>query len=229
MASAKPAATCVYCRTTGPVTADHVPPRCLFAPDRRENLITVPACAACNASFKLDDEYFRLCLSMRADLPDGPTTEYLREMSLRSLRKLEAAKFRAKVLASIQRQSIHSAGGIYLGEASTFKVDYRRLKRTSERIVRGLFAHFFKVPLPASHAPHVFPTELQRDDSAVRDPQVQEILGVLGQTKTRRTSTDVLDVWTCPAQDDPSSTFWYVRIVQAFGFVAFTAPNENDG
>ena len=75
---------CVYCGAEGDVTRDHVPPSCLFPPEDRINLITVPACAECHESFKLDDEYFRVTLSLRADLDSGAATEFIRAQTAKT-------------------------------------------------------------------------------------------------------------------------------------------------
>jgi hypothetical protein len=140
MPRSKRSGTCVYCGAIGTVTSDHVPPKCLFPTAARQNLITVPACQSCNSSFKLDDEYLRLVLSLRADLPDGPAAEFLRETTSRSLRKPEATRLRASVFRSVENRSVHSSGGIYLGEAPVLNVDYRRINATASRILK-VYSH----------------------------------------------------------------------------------------
>ena len=63
---------CVYCGSTDDPTRDHVPPRAVFPKPRPTNLVTVPACRACNSSAAADDEYFAavLRLAARAPVPD---------------------------------------------------------------------------------------------------------------------------------------------------------------
>ena len=55
---------CVYCGEASQ-TKDHVPPRGIFgdAVPSGVNLITVPACIACNSGYSADDTYFRDFLS----------------------------------------------------------------------------------------------------------------------------------------------------------------------
>jgi hypothetical protein len=106
MSKSKKLGVCVYCGNQGVVTNDHVPPKCLFPPEKRVNLITVAACEPCNAEFKLDDEYFRLALSIRPDLPNETTAEYLFEKTKSSLRKREATGLRASVVASVKQLSL---------------------------------------------------------------------------------------------------------------------------
>lgn len=219
--------TCVYCGLIGPVTSDHVPPRCLFATGSRVNLITVPACARCNSSFKLDDEYFRLIVSMRADLPEGPTAEFLRQATSRALRKPQAIRLRSSILRTVKRRPIHSSGGVYLGHAPTVTVDYRRIHATATRIIKGLFAHLFHRPLPSTHTVTVHFTELQKDETVIEDPQIKELLALLGGSGIHRTSNDVLEAWASLAEDDDCSSFWYVRLLHTIGFFAFSTPTES--
>lgn len=51
---------CALCGSSGTVTREHVPPKCLFIKPRPTNTITVPLCKMCNHSYHLDDEYFRV-------------------------------------------------------------------------------------------------------------------------------------------------------------------------
>lgn len=46
---------CYYCGKKA-VSSEHVPPRCFFPKDKRENLIQVPACEEHNESTSKDDE-----------------------------------------------------------------------------------------------------------------------------------------------------------------------------
>ena len=76
---------CVYCGALSPQTRDHVPPACLFPRPRPTDLVTVPACEACNAAFSMDDEYFRL--AMLASATDHPQGAIAWTEAMRSLRK----------------------------------------------------------------------------------------------------------------------------------------------
>lgn len=227
MARSKRSGTCVYCGAVGSVTSDHVPPKCLFPSATRINLITVPACLTCNSSFKLDDEYFRLILSLRADLPEGPTATFLRAATKRSLRKPEAARLKASVLRSVEHRSIHSSGGIYLGDAAVMNVDYRRIDATASRVVKGLFAHVFGEPLPITHIVDIKFTELQKNTSAIEAPQIKELLTILGQSGVHHESNDTIEAWAKLAEDDNYSSFWYFRILKTVGFFAFTVPKDS--
>lgn len=134
---------CAYCGAFGVVTRDHVPPLNLFPEPRPANLnlITVPACKACNDGFKLDDEYFRLAVTAGIDGDAHP-----RELawSIRAIEKLATPEKLglARWLGQARRMiAVRSPAGLYLGHAAGIEVDPRRILRVVERIVRGLFFH----------------------------------------------------------------------------------------
>ena len=218
--------TCVYCGTQGQVTRDHVPPRCLFPPETRINLITVDACPTCHDSYKLDDEYFRVTLSIRDDLPQGADAKFLRDQTRRTLRDPAAAAFRDAIRAATLRVPRHNPSGVYLGHSTALKVDAARVRRTAERIVRGLYGKFFGYPLPRTYDLEVSLLDLQRDMSALKNPEVQDLLMLLGEHGRHRAFGQVLDVWYAKTDDDAHSSLLVVRLHGAFGFLGFTVPHE---
>jgi len=217
---------CVYCGVPGQVTRDHVPPKCLFPPDTRINLIKVNACSICHDSYKLDDEYFRVTLSIRDDLPEGPDAQFLRDQTRKTLRNPAAAAFREAIRAATLKVPRHSQSGIYLGHAMALKIDAVRVTRTAERIVRGLYSKLFAHPLPQRYELEVSLLDLQRDMSALQNPEVQELLMLLGEHGKHRAFGQVLDVWYAKADDEAHSSLWVVRLHGAFGFLGFTVPRE---
>lgn len=216
--------TCVYCGTNGPVTSDHVPPKCLFPPGARINLMTVAACPPCHDSFKLDDEYFRLVLSIRRDLPSSPESSFLQERATRSLRSPQAAGLLASIRSSTSHREARTKAGIYLGETPVLKVDAPRIIRTAERIVRGMFAKVFGIVLPRSHEAAAVLLDLQRNDSALLHPDVQETLAYLGRHGHHKQFGKVLDFWCARVEDDEFSSMWAIRIHEVFDFLGYTTP-----
>jgi hypothetical protein len=227
MQESKRTGTCAYCGVMGCVTSDHVPPKCLFATNSRVNLITVPACHACNSSFKLDDEYFRMVISLRADLPEGSAADFLRDATRRSLLKPQAALLKASLSRSLTRIAINSSDGAQLGELPVMRVDYKRINATASRIVRGLFVHMFQQPLPSTHFVEVKCEDLQKDDSAIEDPQIKEVIAILGQSGVRHESNDTIEAWAKLADDDLYSSFWHFKILKTIKFFAFTLPKRS--
>lgn len=130
---------CTYCEAPDPGTRDHVPPKCLFPVDRRDNLITVPCCESCRKGTGLDDEYFRDMLVMRADLAGHPAVKKLLPKVLRSLRKPEQEAYAKRLAETARLIDVETEGGLYLGKAGTYNVDLSRLARVVQRTVRGLY------------------------------------------------------------------------------------------
>jgi hypothetical protein len=131
--------TCIYCGSSPAATADHVPPRTIFAKPYPPNLKTVPACRPCNEGFSKDDEYFKQWLTV-PDLAKGhPDREGVVGSVVRSLNRREAPGLRRMFQASTFPAERYSEAGIYMGEGKLISMDGKRIAATVERTTRGLF------------------------------------------------------------------------------------------
>lgn len=114
------------------MTRDHVPPKNLLSKPLPSDLVTVPSCHTCNESYKLDDEYFRLKITLGIDPEWFPIAvgaiDRLRKPTKRGLAK--------KVLSDLSADKRWSG------------VDRERVERVARRIVLGLFFHHTGDPLP---------------------------------------------------------------------------------
>lgn len=81
---------------------DHVPPKTLFEPHDKSNLVTVPCCFRCNNSASMDDQYFLVFIGLREDATQEPEHHKLWQKAHRTLKKKEASKFRQKVTSKIK-------------------------------------------------------------------------------------------------------------------------------
>ena len=117
-------------------TRDHIPPLGVFPEPRPTDLITVPACCACNRDSSLHDQYFRVVVA--AGSSDSPqSTALLHQRIIPRMRKTPALI--VDFMSSIRRVDVHSAGGIYLGRAPAFPFNRFRIQVVIDKIVRGLF------------------------------------------------------------------------------------------
>ena len=217
---------CVYCCNSGTVTSDHVPPKCLFPPDARLNLITVNACSDCHDTFKLDDEYFRVTLAVRDDLPQGPASQFLRDQTRKTLRDKNSVGFCTAIGKAAVRVPVYSDDGEHVGERIGLKVNAERVERTAERIIRGLYSKYFLRPLPLSHEVTVSLLDMQQDASALKSPEIQELLALLRDNGNHFLFGDVLNISYAKTEDDDNSSFWWVRLHGAFHFFGFTVPRD---
>jgi hypothetical protein len=138
----------VYCGKPSN-TRDHVPPKLLFPKPRPSNLISVPSCKTCNVGFSKDDEYIRIAVALRGDLAEHPQAQGLFAPTIRGLNRPEQRGFVKTILSTVKQIPVHTKEGIFLGHAPAMIVDLERLRRTAERIVRGLYFDAFGERLTA--------------------------------------------------------------------------------
>ena len=129
---------CGFCGAPG-ATVDHVPSRKFFPQPRPSDLVTVPACSSCNNKTSADEEYF-LHVMMSHVASEGPIVEALRiqRFSLpKTARRLRMAR---QMLSRVRMVPVHSPTGVQLGFAPALEgVDFARLERVFEKVVRGLY------------------------------------------------------------------------------------------
>lgn len=135
--------SCIYCGATDSLTADHVPPKCLFPDPKPSDLITVPACEPCNNSLKLDDEYFRICALSQAY--EDPVGEKLWQNKVIGSTLKRSPTLRSALIQKITTVELRSPAGLYLGATPGLKFDRQRVDRVINRTVRGLLWHHYRV------------------------------------------------------------------------------------
>ena len=215
---------CVYCGKLGPFTRDHVPPKCLFIPPLPPNLITVPACSECHASFKMDDEYFRLCLSMRPDVVSTPHGKELWEISLRSLTKPEAVGLKNLVISSLRTVTIHSEDGECSVNTPGFKVDKRRFKLTARRILYGLYFKVKGYRIPQGYDVSIYYEEFQKDLRRLQSQEFRDCMDALNLEKTEELG-DVIRFRCATVPEDPKASFWVIQLLNSMSIFGFVIPS----
>jgi hypothetical protein len=128
---------CIFCGAQTNITREHIPPKILFSKPRPSNLITVPSCATCNASFQKDEEYFKVIITGACE--DSKIEDSL----LESIRK--QFKHQPKLATTIQHVLIKK-NGICKWNPNDF-----RINRVIHKIIKGLFFYEQKVVMPQNH------------------------------------------------------------------------------
>ena len=217
---------CVYCGTLGYITNDHVPPKCLFPPDARLNLVTVPACEKCNSGFRLDDEYFRVIISLRAILPNGSAADFLKDKTRRMLSHPSAEKFSKQIHGAMVPAFLRRPYFSYrVGDNLAIDADESRLEATMERIVRGLFAKYFRHRLPDTHEVSVVIMHFPEHNSALNEPEFERTLALLAKG-THVQFGSVFDCQFSALEEDHNSTIWWIKVYGNFASFCFTLPAE---
>jgi hypothetical protein len=142
---------CVYCGDRRAFTEDHIPPRNLFPKPRPPNLIKVPSCDSCNCGASRDDEYFRLCLTVREDLKGHPARDAVLPSVLRSLNKAEAIGFSKAFWNQMVSAERVLPIGLWLGTGPLHVASGNRMDCVAVRIIKGLFFNETQQRVPDDH------------------------------------------------------------------------------
>lgn len=142
---------CAYCGSSDRITRDHIPPKGLFPTPRPSDLITVPACYVCNKGFELDDEYFVTSIGLRDGVRKTREGKQFVGKVMRSLQRPAAAKFAGMIASQIQFADAAAPHLNLPPGTQGFVMDAIRLRRTAERITKGLLFNQTGKSLPATH------------------------------------------------------------------------------
>jgi hypothetical protein len=155
---------CAFCGKPG-TTRDHVPPQGLFGSPLPSNLITVPACHACNKGADKDDEYMARFAMVNGAEHSADGVEVGQKV-LRAIRKPNASAKRMELYRSMSPVQVHTPGGLYLGPSFTLRLDGERLKRIMTKIIKGMFWTLRKERLPDDYETYAHPVGAFPPDDA---------------------------------------------------------------
>lgn len=140
---------CAYCGRIGQVTDDHIPPESLFVGVPNDKLIHVPACERCNHEASLDDEYFKIILTLREDVNNHPTVQSLLPSVRAALANPKKAGLRKKVVGTFQKVYPRTPSGLILPPKYIYGIDIPRLVKVVRRVTKGLFYTYEGFRLPS--------------------------------------------------------------------------------
>ncbi|MGK0174872.1 MAG: hypothetical protein ACI9AT_001254 [Ulvibacter sp.] len=219
--------TCAYCGCLGETTIDHVPPRCLFRRPHPVDMITVPACNSCHRNISIDDEYFMMALGLVLCENENEHSIFLTNKVKRALKRPEARKLKKSFQKRLKKVAIHSDAGIYLGDTTAIQFDWSRLKLFATRVLVGLHYNEFSKPVPEGYEKNVFLTWFQKDTEIFGSPDIKELINILACSNKVNVGNNTLQYWLSIAEDDDSSSFWYIRLAEEFGFFGLISPEES--
>lgn len=223
-----PNTRCVYCGTAPADTADHVPPKCLFAKDNRSKLISVPSCRECNESFAKDDEYFRNVLSVDEKSLEFPDAKEASISTLRSMQRPDHYKLLESTMRNIKFVEDWT-GCIFRGIKPAYQFDGSRINGTVSRIIKGLFWHENKEILLPNYAVHTiryarFVQSTQYSIPAMKEFDIIHARCVANGI--RCIAGNAFEYAFSAAENN--ATFWILRFYQndSCAFVSFTVPKN---
>ncbi len=203
---------CVYCAREDGVTVDHIPPKLFLSRPYPENLLTVPACRRCNASFQADDEYTRFVASV--DLRSAEQKVVRSKMSAiaRSLQRPDAKSFAQYLGSQMKSTTVLGPDGRPLAQV---EVDRKRINATGERIVRGSFFIETGKPLPPSTKVRVG----SKAGIAASDPAILEFARLYRSCQDRR-SKGIGDAFGYVAAFGSGFSIWFLLLYDHFSWLA---------
>jgi len=207
---------CVYCGSQASTTLDHVPPKSFYPEPRPSNLITVPACLACNNSYGKDEEFF-LATYMFSDAGVSPTGKKLWDQKLhRTFAKNRG--LRRRIASLLRPVRLTTPSGIFLGRRIAIKQDEPNLAKVVEKIVRGLY--FFEYNERLDPAIKIVALFLRSEEDAVEPMKFNNQLHY-----GSREWPNVFEYRFNRTIEKPEDSMWIIRF---FGRIVYWAISSNE-
>lgn len=213
---------CVYCSAANPTTLDHIPPKGIFPPPRSANLITVPCCKECNASFGRDDEYFRAVLASRDDVGSNAAALALMDTIYRGLSRPQSAGFKTSFLAATYPVELLTSSGIYVGQSMGINVEYPRLERVTARIIRGMYFRETGIKLPLDCEINTYLDKGFSESIQGGDTTVINLVDKLSSRPANVIEPDVFGYWHQIVDSDRHLSAWLLLFYKRIWFLGIT-------
>lgn len=212
---------CAICATGDAVNLDHVPPRSIFPRPRPSDLITVPACAECNAGSSMNDEEFKVALSLLAGIETPATLALWQQGALPTF--AHNRRLHREFLKRFVKVEVRSKGGIYLGTEGAVLIPKAGVHAVLVRTIRGLYYHHFGKALGARARCDVQRYEGQGADN----PELGQFVMRL---PFKSIANGALRYRYGRAEDSPLNSIWFLLFFDAvpvFGYT-MTADDGNE-
>ncbi len=221
---------CVHCAVREATTADHIPPKGLYAPPRPSDLLTVPSCEECNGGASMDDEYMRTFLTLKERAGDHPDAKTQVNATMRSLRRNRITGFGRAFLKTVKPVNVTTPAGLILRKALSYEVSFERLEPVVVRIVKGLYWHHEHARIgPEYNVGALFEDGLHDLDSETRQQLNETIVRPLLQSSLRSTPRNVLRYRYVVARGDEPISAWLFEFYGDVQCLALVTPQSADG
>jgi hypothetical protein len=208
---------CAYYGKKARITKDHIPPKNIFSKPRPGNLITVPSCIECNREASKDDEYFRNALVMRYDTYEHPDATKNWLTILRSIKRSKSSGLRKAMLSGLKPIDIVTPAGIFIGKSGMYEVDVKRLIKTVNRIIKGIFYFEFRKALPIEYNVHSYLLEQLKFDN-----EVVKLIAMVKNGFSQTIGKNVFSYWIRKTDEDPNCTISLLVFYKKVTFLSFT-------
>jgi hypothetical protein len=206
---------CVICGKTKACSRDHIPPKCIFPKPRPIDLITVPACSACNMKQSGLDEQFKVFVGITVGYNLDGDKSY-RQPVLRTLG--HNRKLRSEIISSMRHIIVQDPSRTIRQPAYAIPIKKEAHDTVIERIVRGLYFHHTGVFLGDRYHPNV------DWHFSIND----ELFEIANDWNTGTVGDPAFVYKYVIAADDPSATAWILQFFQKTWSSVIFSPEESD-
>ncbi len=218
--------SCVYCGTNQNLTREHVVARCFFPEQLPPNtqLVTVPSCMSCNGGISIDEEYVRATFCSMLCCGSSPavqqTTLHRNLINNRSLVSI--------LVEATELVPIYAPDGNYAFHWPSLTPDWSRVERVVRKIIRGLYYHETRQPLPDTDGIFVFNNLSVDQVRIISDPERTQI------GKSRRSILKGTFEYAYDLTDadetfrERAFSYWILSFYDGYNLVAVTHPSDFD-
>jgi len=196
---------CYICGEPNADSDDHVPPKNIFLPEKRnqgEDLIKVPAHIKCNQMYSMDDEYFRIFVNVPGFWNNKDAQELWKSKIYSSLQRPEAKKFKRSILSALKPVDLFTKAGIFLGKSAKINIDSERVERVIERTSRGIFYKETECVLPLDTVFEIILIKPEESNIFGRSNHLSPIKNFANNSFIYR--------WSRAIDNNNSGIFWFI-------------------
>lgn len=138
---------------------------------------------------------------------------------MRSLSRPEQKRFALMLTGSVREIEVLTKAGIYLRNAPAIEIDTKRIDRVGERIIRGLFFHEKKRPIPKEYkvTAKIYQFGIDPFGKILEGVQFHELRSVQNGI-FRYTFQDT--------DEDSNSGIWLLPLFESLDIVGYTMPKK---
>jgi hypothetical protein len=208
---------CYICGSASGLTKDHVFPKCLFVPPLPQDMLTAPACRACQQRIQPDEELFRNFVA--AGSYSDATARALWETKVAGS-FVNSPGMRTTFVNSVRTMEWKSPGGVILGDLTVVEGDKDRTENVLRKIVRGL--HFL------DSGGQVMPFDVRyriEQVTPMNAPMPESVMDIYHGMELRTVGDAVRYKFQIIA-DEPRATASWMEFYGKMMFVVFTWPDD---
>jgi len=205
---------CAYCGDVGSMTEDHIPPQCIFPKPRTTSLIKVDCCEPCRKGWSKDDEEFRRFVWSAEGAEKHPSFDKAVDSIISSITRPESKYYKNKVMNSLEDVEAYSESGIFLGVKPATKLEWHRIERVLERIVKGLFFRKNKQLIPSNHELIIKIPNLELGNELCQFP-FEEIENICD---------GIFRYWLYEQNDESFTSLWLMSFCQTVWVLGYIRP-----